>query len=749
MTSNILEDETELLPQNASYQTWHAARESPKVAVKTSNGALLLANIVHLPPILISSTLLYLSFATIYGVDYGNPYSKTILNGLQFVSKFHEILITTSLTAIVLHRIHYSLMKPSGVPLGFLGSAYQLGALNYLVSAEFWGAATAKFRFKNSTWLPLWLLIAVSSVLASIVGPSSAILMIPRLDWWQLNNPLNHTTLSTFLPLGTSEIWPDVIGPDLLNSPWATAESEGCATDHAYKDHACPSAGFQDIATWTGNYMSRATAPNITLNDPIGSVIRYMSSSATNQSLGWAVSSILGLRQARDIGTFTQYLSDTTLKVAKLARPMVIPSYASLPTLKKPIVQVQCSLFKKNASNIAFHYDMLRGMSSDLTGSNPWLIPDSINITAPSNGVVDFHWVDMAPYTDKNPLLGGVFVSTTPDGLTGIFPCTILAHWTPVSMWLDPKIDSTVRQDSPEPLQILLANVNNKTATSTSSSKLQPIDISIPWAETINLPNYHHNLSFLYPSQHLTLLEFSAANFGYLHANLSWRLDPAGGETALPWLLSTLLSMHIADGLSRVNSGFSTVLYQRDGNNDSTGLLKNLDEVHIGEWVGMPRNSGPNGENYAREARGENSTRNTEIVWEVKRFGYGWGFENGVSVVIGMVVLLMHIVMVVIHLGIVTFGGWGVSSCWGSVGELLTLAWRSTGPADERLGNTSAGIQNMKTWGEVVRVRATDIQDDKRKLELTCWQAGKVASDEDGVNGDDGTEMVRAGVTYS
>ncbi|KAL8651248.1 MAG: hypothetical protein Q9210_003366 [Variospora velana] len=749
MTWNTLEDETELLPQNGSYQTWKATIETPKVAVKTSHGALLLANIVHLPAILISSTLLYLSFATTYGVDYSNPYSKTILNGLQFVSKFHEITITTSLTAIVLHRIHYSLMKQSGVPLGFLASAYQLGAFNYLVSAEFWGAATAKFRYKFSTWLPLWLLIAVSSVLASIVGPSSAILMIPRLDWWQLNNPLNHTSISTFLPLGTSEIWPDVIGPNLLNSPWVSPESEGCAADQAYKDHACPSAGFQDIATWAANYMSRATAPNITLNDPIGSVIRYMSSSATNETLGWAVSSIPGLRQARDMGTFTQYLSHVTLKVAKLARPMLIPSYASLSTMKKPIVQAQCSLFKNNDSNIAFRHDMLRGLSSELTGNSPWLIPGSIDITAPSNDVMDFHWVDMAPYTNKTPLLGGVFVSTTPDGLTGIFPCTILSHWTPVSIWLDPKIDSTVRQDSPEPLQILLARVNNKTNISISPSILQPIEISVPWAETINLPNYYHNNPSLYPSQQLTLLEFSAANLGYLHANDSWRLDPAGGEKALPWLLSTILSMHVADGLSRVNSGFPTVLYQRDGTNDSTGVLKNLDVVHIGEWVGMPRNSGHLGESYAREARGENSTHNTEIVWEVKRFGYGWGFENGISIIVGVLVLLMHICMVIVHLGIVAFGGWGVSSCWGSVGELLTLAWRSTGPADGKLGNTSAGIQKMKTWGEVVRVRATDTQGDTRKLELTCWQGGRVASDGDGVKGDDGIKMVEAGVRYS
>lgn len=335
---------------------------------------------VHLPAILISSTLLYLSFTTIYGVDYSNPYSKTILNGLQFVSKFHEITITTSLTAIVLHRIHYSLIEHSGVPLGFLASAHQLGALNYLVSAQFWGAATAKFRYKNSTWLPLWLLIAVSSVLASIVGPSSAILMIPRLDWWQLNDPLNHTSISTFLPLGPSEIWPDVIGPGLLNSPWANSQIEGCATDQAYKDHAadqvyndyaCPSAGSQDIAAWAASYMSRATAPNITLYDPIGSVNRYMSSSATNETLGWAVSSIAGLRQARDMGTFTQYLSHLPLKVAKLARPILIPSYAGLSTLKKPIVQAQCSLFKNQDPNIAFPHDMLRGLSSELTGNNP------------------------------------------------------------------------------------------------------------------------------------------------------------------------------------------------------------------------------------------------------------------------------------------------------------------------------------------------------------------------------------------
>ncbi|KAL8897741.1 MAG: hypothetical protein Q9207_007054 [Kuettlingeria erythrocarpa] len=633
-----------------------------------------------------------------------------------------------SLTAIVLHRIHYSLMKHSGVPLGFLASAYQLGALNYLVSAQFWGAATAKFRYKSSTWLPLWLLIAVSSVLASIVGPSSAILMIPRLDWWQLNNPLDHTSTSTFLPLGTSEIWPDVIGPDLLDSPSVLPESEGCAADQAYKDPACPSAGFQDIFAWTANYMNRETAPNITLNDRISSVSRYLSSSATNETLGWAVSSIPGLRQSRDVGTFTQYLFRRRLKVRKLARPILIPSYANLSSLKKPIVQAQCSLFKNIDSNIAFPHDMLRGLSSELRDNNPWLIPDSIDITAPSNMAMDFHWVDMAPYTNKTPLLGGVFVSTTPDGLTGIFPCTILSHWTPVKIWLDPKIDSTVRQDSPEPLQILLANIKNESNTSTLPTLLQPIEISIPWAKTLNLPNYQRKFD-----QQLTLLESSAAHLGYLHANDSWRLDPAGGEKALPWLLSTILSMHVADGLSRVNSGFRTVLYQLDDMSDSTGVLKNLDVLYGGSWAGMPRNSGQLGEKYARDARGANSTHNTEIVWEVKRFGYGWGFENGVSIIVGVVVLLTHIFIVILHLGIVAFGGWGVSGCWGSVGELLTLAWRSTGPADGKLGNTSAGIRKMKTWGEVVRVRATDTQGgDTRRLELTCWQGGRVASDGEG-----------------
>ncbi|KAL8755034.1 MAG: hypothetical protein Q9199_003926 [Rusavskia elegans] len=693
-----------------------AVGEKPKTAISSDYITVSLAVFVQLLPVLITVAIVYLTAASIYWTDLGHPNQNSILNGLQFVSKFHEIAITTSLAALVLHRVCYDLVNTSGVPLGFLSSAYNLGSITYPISTEFWGGArTAKPQRGYQRWVPLWLLVLVGCFLAAAVGPASAIVMIPSLEWWPVYDPLNNTMLSVFLPLNPSQIWPNTIGAPLLASPGIRQESGNCSADIAYKDPLCPSGGFDDIIAWAVKHMGGAAEPNITLTDLVSGVSRYLTSNSQPQPRGWAVSSVLGLRQARDFGTFWQYLQSTNLQVKNLSRPLLEPSLAGSLPIKKPIVQTQCALFKPDSADsrvITFPTSELRSPSLKFEQSKLWAIPDRINVSLSPNGIVDFHWVDMANYTDDAGVLGGVFVSTSPSGATGVFPCTILSHWTSVNTWGDPKISPIVFQDSSEPFSIVSSLPTGiKPKSSNPSPTLEPISIELPWVSALNLPI--RLPSELKPSVNLTLLETSASAFGFLHDNNSWRLDPQGGDDALPGILATLLSMHLADGLSRVNSGFPTVLYHREkfpdgqgGTETVDGVIKNMDNRNMARWPGMPLDSGRLGELYADQARSTNASHNTEVTWKVKRYGYGWGFDIGVTVILATAILLLHVLLAVVHLIFMLKGRWGVTTFCKSPSELAILGLRSREPAGEGLlANTSAGIKERKTWGKVVKVR--------------------------------------------
>ena len=93
--------------------------------------------------------------------------------------------MVASLTSIALHRIQYSMAVSTGVPLGFVSGAYQFSDPMFILSKEFVGGVTSQTHPKGiSKFFPLGLLLLIGVVLTAIVGPSSAVVMIPQLDWY-------------------------------------------------------------------------------------------------------------------------------------------------------------------------------------------------------------------------------------------------------------------------------------------------------------------------------------------------------------------------------------------------------------------------------------------------------------------------------------------------------------------------------------------------------------------------------------
>lgn len=146
--------------------------ETPKVIYSTRrrSSSLALSSLVHIPPLLITVSILALNFRYVYWSDLGGSGQNLILDSLQYAAKAHELMMAFSFGAIVLHRVQASLISSEGIPLGLITAPYRITDAYYLLSKEFWGGATAsqskgpdtRSQTKPFRWVFLALLIAVT-----------------------------------------------------------------------------------------------------------------------------------------------------------------------------------------------------------------------------------------------------------------------------------------------------------------------------------------------------------------------------------------------------------------------------------------------------------------------------------------------------------------------------------------------------------------------------------------------------------
>jgi hypothetical protein len=152
---------------------WKCNTEYRKVAMYRSRRVAALHSLLHLIPLCGAITILTLQWSN-YWV--GTETNDATL--LQFAAKFHELTMQASLVEALLSIIRAEAVNRY-VPLGALSVVMQPAQLSYLWSLDF----ISVFR---SSALPGWrraaliLTVPVIMILTSLVGPSSAILMIPR-----------------------------------------------------------------------------------------------------------------------------------------------------------------------------------------------------------------------------------------------------------------------------------------------------------------------------------------------------------------------------------------------------------------------------------------------------------------------------------------------------------------------------------------------------------------------------------------
>lgn len=93
---------------------------------------------------------------------------------------------------------------------------------------------------------------------------------------------------------------------------------------------------------------------------------------------------------------------------------------------------------------------------------------------------------------------------------------------------------------------------------------------------------------------------------------------------------------------------------------------------------------------------------------------YAYSFRNSHGPTVALAVLLLHVVIVILHTGIILLSPrpW-IGSGWGSFRQLMTLALRSRAPFG--LDNVGGGVSSSHTWKQMVTVRELA---DEQRLEM-------------------------------
>jgi hypothetical protein len=175
------------------------AAEKPKAPLRRYFNPL--RHLIHLVALGASGAVLQLSFRNVYWSDETNWDRKWFLfglaqqdtlNALQFVAKVHEILIVASLSSIMVHIVRRMLVGEKGVPFGLLVGAYQVGSADYLFSGSFGHPFLKSLHPFSWRIFMMALGLGLMIVYANMVGPASAIAVIPNLDWWPVTDPVSN-----------------------------------------------------------------------------------------------------------------------------------------------------------------------------------------------------------------------------------------------------------------------------------------------------------------------------------------------------------------------------------------------------------------------------------------------------------------------------------------------------------------------------------------------------------------------------
>ncbi|KAL9109637.1 MAG: hypothetical protein Q9227_005674 [Pyrenula ochraceoflavens] len=683
-TSDALLPGNRVTDENAQ-NTMRMAKTQPSeseqdyhIPIRNTHTYPLLQGMAHATSVVVAAAILALCFTNTYFQDLTTPNINSILNAFQFVARFHELLVGASLTAVVTYYLRSFLVAEQGLPLGYVTSAFQLSSPQSLFSKEFW-AATTSYTSTRRYWFGGLVLLSVA--IAALIGPSSAILIIPQLDWWPIKNDIAFSGTGGFSWVNSSyeSVWPTVVDASLIN--------KNCSVLALGTNRACPYTNMVNVQNWVNDYMADFAAPNFTVTEDSGAS-KYLTASKEPRNNGYSIASADMSFLSRSLANLWLYGINSHFEYANVGRPMITAEPYDDRSLLKPVMQVQCSRPQdiSNGDNITMTFNTSSLLFK--TGGKINNISRVINATdfQSEDSHIRFGWVDLRA-DSKNLTLGALIAATfnNPEKLfpssegnstRALYACVVKPYWVPTTMSWDPTTTKTLISNDQD--------LHNITTNQDLMRMARDLIIDPSFADYLNADisgEYFKNV-----------MEFELSRFSF-HAPFfdgNWGTD-------WQWLFATTISLQLTDAISRISHNQSIYVFNQttnSGNEASKKNIKFLNDIYHSvdavpkDYPNMIRN---NPEEYF------------PIQWKFEQFGYAWGFDR-ITKVLASIVLLTHVAVVFVHFGIVWRKKLRFDS-WEGLADFMTLAMQS--PPSTILKSASAYSKDS-IYAEPVYIRESD-----------------------------------------
>jgi hypothetical protein len=650
--------------------------EEKKPVIDRSRGLAFLRCFVHIIPVAACCVLVAFNTKSYYiGGNLAGPIApdNEKLFGLQFAAKVLELFALASIGAILLTHLRKELTLGEGLPFGAIFSAQQFHDISILWSLELWGTIFYKWRQKRKKFNFVVLTITCA-LLALSIGPSSAILMRPRFDYW---------------PSGGTVFWQnataDILFPSTLKD---SPELSHCLVDSNALD--CPAANWQVITDVLLPFWQKAGVDTIfpqRISIPGPGAIRYMDSSPS-QTLYKNVFSLATLGFVSISNTLPQlarqWVFAATTKYGIKRRASYRSDNLFQINTYQPAVSVMCASYQSkdvpgsasgyfafpNTSDIVFppgRISTFQGVPlARLPGKVVLDFPAASNITAAiiaslaDNAVPSLYWIDTTKENLAKTNSTLYAVAIVPNAkYDAFYSCCSIDTRLAIGAYESHRPDPTT----------LTAGIENWVGAGTKG----PYPIIYPdvtWTKYLNPPISDTNSTVFN-----TMLQAAGVWNSSVYSSL--RLSAT----------EHIVSLMMANGISNINS--------------HVDLLSRLSSDH--EQQLLSKSSMDFGGNAFNLTAAEKSGA---TMLQYKTFNQGYAYSpSGAPQKVAMAVLAVYVLLTLGHIIYSVLTGWS-SGNWGRASELTALAMKSE--QTNRLNNTGAGITSVTSYTEQTRIEIKD-----------------------------------------
>lgn len=669
--------------------------EQRKVVVRKSFGRAILQCLPHLASIITSTAIIFVNLKGIYiGVDFRDIMRSDTLTlmGFQLIAKGNEILVVASLSLIVLHVLRNELLFGAGVPLGFIGSGMSFSDLMFFFSKEFIGGLLSLrrggFLIRR---LAVVILLLVSGCIAMLTGPVSATLLVPKSQDFAASK-------HDFVLNGTmSQFWPSDLSSEVDEI------RQICNTTTTFQQDVCPAAGFKSLRQhWSGmnytNFISHTVPPyakelaSSLFYWPVDSPKSYVpplyimggprnDAGRFNPST-WLVqahAATATILQQVAANWWTRLRSQLTISSSRIDDRNV------KALVHSAIADVRCA----SPQNLSISEHMVQFSTIQYwTFWNGSAFTTNVeNLTAYPSSQLRLQWFHL-PQSFGPSSIGAIFQSPwdATNSSRVVVGCSAQLGWVPAYTITD----SYTFWTGWYPWGVSFgARIPTYDAAADAQSTPSNGRVAVPDEWLSLLTPEVHDLDSGPEAPLTTTLELILESAGFGITGQPWNGTtltedwtnsdglPMGGKTRL---LEAIIGSVLVDGLSRAGSN---------------RVVKGLDVT--AKW--LPEDY------YTTESSLQTGTLDSIGITELQANMHitGYAYKASLTSYLSMAVLLTHILMATVHTFWVGIYQQYLHS-WKSTAELVTLAQNSE-PNASVLANTGAGIEKLKTFAQIGKVR--------------------------------------------